>query len=324
MKRVLVTGGAGVIGSHLTDALISRGCEVTIVDNLSTGRIENIEHLVGKPGFHFINSSIMETQLMDELIRNCDSVYHLAAAVGVKYIVDDPLQGILTNVKGTEIVLEIAYKYWKRVLFTSSSEVYGRSKKVPFKEDSERVLGSTEVDRWSYSTAKAVDEHVCFAYAKKGLPVSIVRYFNAYGPRIDQRGYGSVVAGFISQALRNADLTVHGDGGQTRCFTYIEDTVAGTLLAGEEPKAVGKVFNIGNDRETSIIELAEMIKEKTGSKSKIVKIPYEKAYGDSYEDTMRRVPDITKARTELGFSPAVPLEKGLEKTIEWAKENYTR
>ncbi len=322
MKRLLITGGCGVIGSHLVDRMLENGCHVTVVDNLTTGKIENIEHNLRNPNFHFLNSTIMNETMMEELIRDCDAIYHLAAAVGVKYIVDDPLSGILTNVKGTEIVLELAYRYWKRVLFASTSEVYGKSEKVPFQEDTERILGSTKVDRWSYSTAKAVDEHLCFAYHSRGLPVSIVRYFNSYGPRIDERGYGSVVAKFISQALNNQDVTVHGDGTQTRCFTYIDDTVQGTLLTGEKDEAIGDVFNIGNNRETSIGELAQMIIRLTGSKSKIVNILYEEAYGDSYEDTRRRVPDINKAKQRLGFEAQTRLEEGLNKTIEWAKENY--
>jgi len=266
----------------------------------------------------------MNEPLMDELIRGCSAVYHLAAAVGVKYICDDPLQGILTNVRGTEIVLDLAFKYWKRVIFASTSEIYGRSDKVPFKEDSERILGSTKVDRWSYSTSKALDEHLCFAYSAKGLPVSIVRYFNSYGPRIDERGYGSVVAKFISQALKNEPMTVHGDGKQTRCFTYIEDTIRGTLLAGSMKEALGEAFNIGNNRETTILELAEMIKELTGANSEIVKLPYEEFYGYRYEDTRRRIPDIDKAGRLLGFKPGVDLSEGLRKTIAWAGEHYGR
>jgi UDP-glucose 4-epimerase len=322
MKRVLVTGGAGVIGSHLADTLLDKGYHVTVIDNLSTGNIDNIEHNIGNANFQFLNNTIMNELLMEELVRDCTVIYHLAASVGVKYIVEDPLQGILTNVKGTEIVLDLAFKYWKRVVFASTSEVYGRSEKVPFSEESERILGSTNVDRWSYSTAKAVDEHICFAYSKKGLPVSIVRYFNAYGPRIDERGYGSVIANFISQALRNAPLTVHGDGEQTRCFTYIDDTVAGTLLAGEKKEALGNAFNIGNNREISIAGIARMIIDLTNSKSDVVLIPYKEAYGDGYEDTRRRIPDITKAGESLGFKPKVSLEEGLKKTIEWAKENF--
>ena len=322
MSKVLITGGSGVIGSHLADALLARGNDVTVIDNLTTGRIDYIQQNLSRPDFHFLNNTIMNESLMEELIRNCSTVYHLAAAVGVKYIVEDPLQGILTNVKGTEIVLDLAFKYWKRVLFASSSEIYGRSENVPFREDSERILGATNVERWSYSTAKAVDEHMCFAYANKGLPVSIVRYFNAYGPRIDERGYGSVVAKFISQALRNAPITIHGDGRQTRCFTFINDTIQGTILAGEKKEALGQVFNIGNNRESTILELAEMIINLTGSKSEITLIPYEEAYGERHEDTRRRMPDITKAANLLGFAPTVPVEEGLKRTIEWAKENY--
>lgn len=322
MTRALITGGSGVIGSHLADALLKRGYDVTVIDNLSTGRIANIEHNISRPDFHFLNSSIMNEQLMDELIRKCDIIYHLAASVGVKYIVEDPLQGILTNVKGTEIVLELAFKYWKRIVFASSSEIYGKSENVPFKEDDERILGATNVERWSYSTAKAVDEHMFFAYADKGLPVSIVRYFNAYGPRIDERGYGSVVAKFISQSLRNAPITIHGDGRQTRCFTFIDDTVNGTVLTGEKNEAIGNVFNIGNNKETSIYELAEMIIKLIGSSSKITLIPYEEAYGGRHEDTRRRMPDITKAGSILGFQPTIQLEEGLKRTIDWAKENY--
>jgi UDP-glucose 4-epimerase len=321
MIRTLITGGCGVIGSHLTDALLARGCDVTVIDNLSTGSVGHIEHNIGRPDFHFLNSSILNEPLMDELIHNCMVVYHLAACVGVKYIVDDPLQGILTNVKGTEIVLELAFKYWKRVVFASSSEIYGKSENVPFREDSERILGATNVERWSYSTAKAVDEHMCFAYADKGLPVSVARYFNAYGPRIDERGYGSVVANFISQALRNAPITIHGDGKQTRCFTYVDDTVNGTIMIGEKKEAVGNVFNIGNNVETPIIDLAGVIKKLTGSDSEIILIPYDQAYGGRHEDTRRRMPDISKAGA-LGFRPTVQLEEGLKRTIDWAKENY--
>ncbi|HOO55928.1 MAG TPA: GDP-mannose 4,6-dehydratase [bacterium] len=323
MARILITGGSGVIGSHLVDALLKKGNKVTVIDNLSTGRISNIEHNFGNENFHFLNNTIMNEDLMEELVRNCDLIYHLAASVGVKYIVDDPLSGILTNVKGTEIVLDLAFKYWKRVVFASTSEIYGRSAKVPFKENNERLLGPTNVARWSYSTAKAVDEHLCFAYHDRGLPVSIVRYFNAYGPRIDESGYGSVVAKFISSALKNEPLPVYGDGNQTRCFTYIEDTVRGTMLAGEMKESIGQAFNIGNNRESTILSIAETIIEMTGSKSEIEMIPYREAYGNGYEDTIRRVPDISKAESTLGFTPAVPLEEGLTKTIEWAKKNYS-
>ncbi|HXZ44182.1 MAG TPA: NAD-dependent epimerase/dehydratase family protein, partial [archaeon] len=231
--RVLVTGGAGYIGSHLADALIKRGDEVLVVDNLSTGKIENVRHLLGQPAFHFINDSILNEALLERFIPSMDLVFHLAAAVGVRTILGDPLAAINTNVRGTEVVLGLAFKYWKRLVLASTSEIYGKASHVPFQEDDDRVLGSTAVARWSYSMSKAIDEHFAFAYAAKGLPVSIVRYFNSYGPRLDERGYGSVVANFTRQALRGEPVTVHGDGKQTRCFTYIEDTLAGTILAGE-------------------------------------------------------------------------------------------
>ena len=322
MKNALITGGAGVIGSHLADALLSRDYEVTVIDNLSTGNIKNVEHNIGRPGFHFINDTILNEPVMDELVKKSSIVYHLAAAVGVKHICDDPLNSIFTNVQGSELVFAKSFKYWKRTVFASTSEIYGRSLKIPFKEDTERVLGPTNVDRWSYSTSKALDEHLAFAYASKGLPISVVRYFNSYGPRVAESGYGSVIARFISQALRNVPLTIHGDGKQTRCFTFIEDTVAGTICAGENKAAIGQAFNIGNGRELSINELADMIISLTGSKSTLEFINYEVDYGDSYEDTRRRVPDTNKANEMLGFAAHTPLENGLEKTISWARQNY--
>lgn len=324
LKHALITGGSGVIGSHLGDALLARGYEVSVVDNLTTGNIKNVEQNLDNPKFHFINDSIMNHGLMDELVKKSSVVYHLAAAVGVKHICQDPLAGVLTNVQGSEIVFGLAFKYWKRVVFTSTSEIYGRSDKIPFKEDTERILGPTNVDRWSYSTAKAVDEHIIFAYSRKGLPISVVRYFNSFGPRIDESGYGSVVAMFISQALRNVPITVHGDGKQTRCFTFIEDTILGTIAAGENPNALGHAFNIGGNREISILELASVIIKLTNSKSEIQFVGYETDYGDSYEDTRRRVPDVTKAEELLGFRANITLEEGLGKTIEWAKQNYKR
>lgn len=324
LKQALITGGSGVIGSHLADALLARGYEVTVIDNLLTGKIKNIEHNLENPRFRLINDSILNEPLMDELIKEHSVVYHLAAAVGVQHIVNDPLHGILVNVKGSEIVFAHAFKYWKRVVFTSTSEIYGRSDKIPFTEDTERVLGPTYVDRWSYSTSKALDEHLAFAYHTKGLPVCILRYFNSFGPRIDESGYGSVVARFISQALRNVPLTVHGDGAQTRCFTFIEDTVRGTILAGEHKNAIGHAFNIGNNREITIRELAEIIIRLTGSSSTIENISYEDAYGQSYEDTRRRVPSVTKAKELIEFEAQVDMETGLKNTIAWAREHYKR
>ena len=252
-----------------------------------------------------------------------DLIFHLAAAVGVRNILQDPLAAINTNVRGTEVALGLAFKYWKRVVLASSSEIYGKASHVPFREDDDRVLGSTAVARWSYSMSKAIDEHFAFAYAAKGLPVSIVRYFNSYGPRLDERGYGSVVANFIRQALRGEPITVHGDGKQTRCFTYIEDTVAGTLLAGEAKEALGEAFNIANTKESSILDLAKAIKRLARSKSPIEFLAYEAYYGEGFEDTRRRVPSVEKAKRLLGFTPKVELETGLKKTIAWCREHFT-
>ncbi|MBI2116610.1 MAG: GDP-mannose 4,6-dehydratase [candidate division NC10 bacterium] len=320
--RVLITGGAGYIGSHLVDALIKRGNEVLVIDNLSTGKIENLRHLLGHPSFHFINDSILNEPLLERFVPSMDLIFHLAAAVGVRNVLQDPLAAINTNVRGTEVVLGLAFKYWKRLVLASTSEIYGKASHVPFREDDDRVLGSTAVARWSYSMSKAVDEHFAFAYAAKGLPVSIVRYFNSYGPRLDERGYGSVVANFIRQALRGDSITVHGDGKQTRCFTYIEDAVAGTLLAGEVKEALGEAFNIGSTRESSILDLAKAIKRLTRSKSPIEFVAYEAYYGEGFEDTRRRVPSVDKAKRLLGFTAKVDLEAGLKKTIAWCREHF--
>ena len=321
--RVIVTGGAGYIGSHLVDALIKQGDEVLVIDNLSTGKIENLRHHLGHPAFHFINDSILNEPLLERFVPSMDRIYHLAAAVGVRNVLQDPLAAINTNVRGTEVVLGLAFKYWKRVVLASTSEIYGKAKHVPYHEDDDRVLGTTGVARWSYSMSKAIDEYFAFAYAAKGLPVAIVRYFNSYGPRLDERGYGSVVANFIRQGLRGEPITVHGDGKQTRCFTYIEDTVAGTLLAGEAPGAAGEAFNIGSTRETSILDVAKTIKRLTRSKSSIEFVPYASYYGEGFEDTRRRVPSVDKAKRLLGFSPKVDLETGLKKTIAWCRTHFT-
>ena len=321
--RVLVTGGAGYIGSHLVDALVKRGDEVLVVDNLSTGKIENIRHLLGQPAFHFINDSILNESLLERFVPSMDRIFHLAAAVGVRNVLEDPLAAINTNVRGTEVVLGLAFKYWKRLVLASTSEIYGKARHIPFREDDDRVLGTTGVARWSYSMSKAIDEHFAFAYAAKGLPVAIVRYFNSYGPRLDERGYGSVVANFIRQALRGEPITVHGDGKQTRCFTYIDDTVAGTLLAAEAAGAVGEAFNIGSTRETSVLDVAKTIKRLVRSRSPIKLVPYASYYGEGFEDTRRRVPAVDKAKRLLGFVPKVDLETGLKKTIAWCRTHLT-
>jgi len=315
--RILVTGGAGFIGSNLVDALMAQGHEVTVLDNLSVGKVENIAHHLDNEHFHFVNDSILNLTTLERLVRQADLIYHLAAVVGVKYVVEDPLTAIITNVRGTENVLELAFKYWVKTVIASSSEIYGKSTEVPLREDSDRLLGPTSVGRWSYSDAKAIDEYFGLAYARKGLPVTVVRYFNAYGPRLDPLGYGSVIARFITQALQGDPLTVYDDGEQTRCFTYVEDTVEGTILAATVHQAAGQVFNIGSNRETSINELARLIRGLTNSPSEIAHVPAASTYGPDFEETRRRVPDVTRARDVLGFEARTPLEEGLRRTLDW-------
>jgi len=315
-----VTGGAGYIGSHLVDALIAADLDVTVLDNLSTGKVGNIQHNLGHPRFRFVCDTLLNAPLVDRLVAEHDLVYHLAATVGVKYVVDDPLLCIVTNVRGTETVLESCYRHWRRVVVASSSEVYGKSEKVPLSEEDDSVLGPTAVGRWSYSLSKALDEHLAFAYHRQGLPVSVVRFFNSYGPRLDPRGYGSVVARFIGQALSGEPITVYDDGRQTRCLTYVTDTVRGTLLTVSLPQAEGKAFNIGSDRETSMLELAHLVRELAGARVDVVHVPYAQAFGPRFEETRRRVPDVRRARQVLGFETQVPLEEGLRRTIESFKE----
>jgi UDP-glucose 4-epimerase len=315
--KILVTGGAGYIGSNLVDALLAQGHQIYVVDNLSTGKIGNIQHLLGQEGFHFVNDTILNRSLMDRLVSSVDQVYHLAAVVGVKYVVEDPLNSIHTNVTGTAVVLEKAYKYWRPTVIASSSEVYGKSTDVPLSEEDDRLLGPTTVARWSYAMAKAIDEHFAFAYAAKGLPVTVVRYFNSYGPRLDPKGYGSVIAKFITQARLGQPLTVFDNGQQTRCFTYVEDTLCGTILAATVPEAAGKVFNIGSNRETRIVDLARAIRDLVGSDSEIVQVPYANVFGENFEETRRRVPDVRRSDKILGFRASTPLEEGLKRTLDW-------
>jgi UDP-glucose 4-epimerase len=318
--RILVTGGAGFIGSNMVDVLMKQGHEVTVIDNLSVGKASNIAHHLENDRFHFVNDTILHVSTLERLVRQADLIYHLAAVVGPKYVVEDPLGTIITNVRGTENVLELAFKYWVRTVIASSSEIYGKSTAVPLSEDDDRVLGSTTVGRWSYSDAKAIDEYFALAYAKKGLPISIVRYFNAYGPRLDPRGYGSVIARFMTQALQGEPLTVFDDGQQTRCFTYVADTVEGTVRAATVREAAGQVINVGSDREKTILELAQMIRELTDSTSEIIRMPYETAYGPAFEETRRRVPDVTRARDVLGFEAQMSLEEGLRRTLDWFRD----
>ncbi len=313
--RVLVTGGAGFIGSHLVDALCSKGHDVTVIDNLASGRIANIADRLSE--IRFVKGTILDNDLVQAEVQRCEIVFHLAAAVGVRHVVGHPLDTILTNAGGTTTVLSSCLRHGKKVVLASSSEVYGKTSKVPMAEDDDRILGPTTVHRWSYSTAKGVDEHFALACAERGLPVVILRYFNTYGPRLDPGGYGSVVANFLRPALTGAPITVFDDGRQTRCFTYVSDTVRGTLAAAFTPEAEGLVMNLGATRETSIAQLAELIRTKAGSASHIAFAPYESYYGAGYEDIRRRVPDITRARQTLGWQPEVDLEDGLDRVIDW-------
>jgi UDP-glucose 4-epimerase len=320
--RILVTGGAGYIGSHLVDALLAGGHTVYAVDDLSTGKIDNIQHLVAHERFQFVNDTILNEALMDRLISDVDQVYHLAAVVGVSHVVGDPLRGIRTNISGTEIVLQTARRYRKRTVLASSSEVYGKNPNLPWSEEDDCLVGPTTVSRWSYALSKCIDEHCALAHARDGLPVSIVRYFNSYGPRLDPNGYGSVVARFIRQALSDQPITVYGDGRQTRCFTYVADTVRGTMLAATVPEAIGKAFNIGANQETTITALAELIRALVGSDSEIVNVPYQHVFGERFEDTPRRVPNVNRAASTLGFQAGTPIEEGLQTTIAWCRQAW--
>lgn len=319
--RVLVTGGAGYIGSHLVDRLVALGHDVTVLDDLSTGNIVNLAESQAK--IRFVRNTILDERLVNRLVRRADTVFHLAAGVGVGNIVAKPLDALITNTRGAENVIEACVKHEKRLLLASTSEIYGKTSKMPMSEDDDRVLGSTTIPRWGYSTAKAIDEHLALAYAQQGLRMSVVRYFNSFGPRLDPRGYGSVVANMMRQALNNEPLTVHGDGTQTRCFTYVDDTVEGTLRVGLDAKAEGIVFNVGNDHETTINDLAALIVEMTGSRSTIRHISYEERYGKGFEDTKRRVPDVRRAADVLGFRAAIDLRSGLERTLQWWHKTHT-
>jgi len=297
----LITGGAGFIGCHLAERLLGAGHAVTVIDDLCTGAIQNIERLKGRHGFNYVVESIFNRHLLAELIDDCDAVFHLAASVGVRLIVDSPVRTIENNIKGTEIVLELANKKQKKVLITSTSEVYGKSTKIPFTEDDDLVMGGTQKGRWSYACSKAIDEFLALAYWKeKKLPVVIVRLFNTVGPRQTGR-YGMVVPSFVRAALAGEPLTVFGDGTQSRCFCHVADTVGALVRLIEHPSAVGEIFNVGSDEEISISGLAELVKLMTESASPIHYIPYDQAYVAGFEDMQRRVPDTSKAKNLVGF-----------------------
>jgi UDP-glucose 4-epimerase len=319
--RVLITGGAGFIGSHLSDALLARGDEVFILDDLSTGSIDNVVHLKEHPRFHYTIDSVTNEPVLAELVDRCDTVVHLAAAVGVKLIVEAPVHTIETNVHGTEVVLKHANKKKKLVLIASTSEVYGKSADVPFREDADLVLGATSRHRWAYACSKMIDEFLALAYWKeRKLPVIIVRLFNTVGPRQTGR-YGMVVPTFVRQALAGQPITVFGDGEQSRSFTYVGDVVRGMIALIDEPRAVGHVFNIGNGREISIGELASKVRTMTGSRSEIVGIPYDQAYEAGFEDMPRRVPDISKINQLVGYEPTVELDEILTRVIEYVRQH---
>ncbi|MGB2716960.1 MAG: GDP-mannose 4,6-dehydratase [Vicinamibacterales bacterium] len=317
---MLITGGAGFIGSHLAEALLNRGDEVFVLDNLSTGSIDNIGHLKGHPRFHYTIDSVTNEPLLAELIDRCDTVVHLAAAVGVKLIVEAPVHTIETNVHGTEVVLKHANKKKKLVLVASTSEVYGKSVEVPFREDADLVLGPTGKHRWAYACSKMIDEFLALAYWKeRKLPVIIVRLFNTVGPR--QTGqYGMVIPTLVRQALAGQPLTVFGDGTQSRSFTYVGDVVRAMVALINEPRAVGQVFNIGNGTEITISELAAKVKAMTASSSAIVRVPYDQAYEAGFEDMPRRVPDISKLRELVGYEPTVELDEILARVIEYFRQ----
>jgi len=317
----LITGGAGFIGSHLADKLIKEGHKVTVLDDLSTGKVDNVRHLEGNPDFKLVVGTILNETLVDKLAERCDAIFHLAAAVGVELIVNHPLESLTTNIKGSEIVLGMACRYHRKVLITSTSEIYGKNTQGPLKEDQDRILGSPLKSRWSYSTAKAVDEMLAYTYWKtKDVPAVIVRLFNTVGPR--QSGmYGMVVPRFVRQAVEGKDITVYGSGQQSRCFLHVKDVVAALPKLIEEPKAYGQVFNIGSQEEVTIEGLARKVIEITKSRSKVINIPYEKAYEEGFEDMERRVPDTTKIRGLIGFNPTADLKTIIEDVVGYIKEN---
>lgn len=314
--KVLVTGGAGFIGSHLADHLLRPGNQVVLLDDLSTGRLSNVEHLLGRPDVEFVLGSILNADLVDSVVSRVDVVFHLAAAVGVELIVEKPLQSLMTNIRGSEIVFEKAHKYGTRILVTSTSEIYGKNTSDRLSEEDDRILGSPLKSRWSYSEAKAIDEILAYTYwREKGLETVIVRLFNTVGPR--QTGsYGMVIPRFVSQALRNEPITVYGSGEQTRCFCYVGDVVKGMVDLCDHPGAYGKVFNLGGSEEVSMKELAQRIITASGSSSRLDFIPYDVAYEEGFEDMQRRVPDTTRAHGLIDFQPTVGLDEIIRLVID--------
>jgi UDP-glucose 4-epimerase len=320
MTHALITGGAGFIGSHLAEWLLAAGQQVTVVDNLSTGQFANIEALQDQSGFHFAIEDIRNIHVLDRLVSECDVIYHLAAAVGVQKIISEPIATIEVNIGGTEIVLQTARRYRKKVLIASTSEVYGKGVRFPFHEDDDRLLGATTRSRWSYAASKAVDEFLALAYHREvGLPVVIVRLFNTVGPR--QSGqYGMVLPRFAQAALRNDPIPVYGDGQQQRCFCNVRDVVNALHRLVESPAAVGEVFNVGSNEEISILRLAERVQTRAGSQSEIKLIPYEQAYEAGFEDFQRRIPDLSKIQSVIEWEPALALDETIDQIIDYQRK----
>lgn len=316
--KVLITGGAGFIGSHLTEHLLEKGFTVDVVDNLSNGSTEYLQDVMGHPCFTYYEGSVLNRELMDQLIRNSDMIYHMAAVLGVKNTVDDPLKVIEGNIDGTRIILELADRYQKKVIFASTSEIYGKNPKLPYGENSDRLLGDPSIHRWCYATAKALDEHLCFAYAKKGLPVTVIRLFNVYGPRQIYSAYGGVIPIFITKALTNQPIPIHGDGLQIRSFGYVKDVVKG-LEAAMSPAANNQAINLGASEPVTIQELGGRIKRLANSQSELKYISYTEAYGEGFEDIPSRLPSLDKAEKLLHYDPEITLDSGLLQTINWYK-----
>jgi UDP-glucose 4-epimerase len=313
--RILVTGGAGFIGSHLSEALLGRGHEVWALDDLSTGRIENLRSFDRHRAFRFLEGDVTDASLVHGLVAQCDRVFHLAAAVGVRYVLENPLRSLLTNIRGTEVVLEACAAHERRAIVFSSSEVYGKGVSVPFSEDDDRLMGPTHKLRWSYACGKAVDECLAQAYWQQHhLPVTVVRCFNTCGPR-QTSAYGMVIPNMVERALSGRAILVFGDGKQSRCFSSVHDVVRGVLMIADHPGASGQIYNIGTDEEISVADLAERIRIRCQSESPIEFVAYEKIYGSSFEDMRRRVPDLRKIREAVGFRPSISLDQLLDMTI---------
>ncbi len=323
-KTILVTGGAGFIGSHLVEALLARGDRVVVLDNLSTGRLANLAQAVGHPEFRFVQGSVLDELIVDEMVHTCDTVVHLAAAVGVKLIVEQPLKALTTNIRGSEIVIEAAHRYRRKIMLASTSEIYGKNSSGPLAETADRILGSPAVVRWAYSTAKAVDEILANAYHReRALPTIVVRLFNTVGPR-QSPGYGMVIPRLIQQALTNEPLTVFGDGTQTRCFAHVADVVRALVTLLDHEGAIGETFNVGSAEEVSIRDLAQRVRDSVGSTSDIRLIPYDRAYGAGFEDMVRRVPNTAKLHALTGWAPTRVLDDILRDAIEYARAEIAK